>query len=115
MLNSCLGLGHHDYRSLSEDERVDLLITELATKTASDSRRRRVVGVGNAKELDIVLAAARAVRVFGPEAVPSYIISMCRTVSGHARGGHPLKEAGLLDVSAAEALPRRHRAVVRDD
>ena len=32
------------------------------------------------KELDIVLAAARAVRVFGPEAVPSYIISMCRTV-----------------------------------
>ncbi|MDP9168809.1 MAG: phosphoenolpyruvate carboxylase, partial [Actinomycetota bacterium] len=63
---------HPDYRSLPEQDRVELLVAELAT-------RRPLVGPGAElselarKELDITAAAARAVRVFGPEAVPNYI------------------------------------------
>jgi phosphoenolpyruvate carboxylase len=89
---------HADYRSLSEPERVDLLAGELAT-------RRPLTGDGAAlselarKELDIVRAAARAVTVFGPQAVPNYIISMCQSVSDMLEAAILLKEAGLLDAS----------------
>ncbi|PWQ84668.1 hypothetical protein DKX15_21675, partial [Enterococcus faecium] len=50
--------------------------------------------------LDIVSAAARAVHVFGPQAVPNYIISMCQSVSDMLEAAILLKEAGLLDVSS---------------
>lgn len=90
---------HPDYRSLSESDRVEILAAELAT-------RRPLVGPGaelselTRKELDITAAAARAVRVFGPEAVPNYIISMCQSVSDMLEAAVFLKEAGLLDASA---------------
>lgn len=89
---------HPDYRSLAEAERVQLLAGELAT-------RRPLVKDGAAlselarKELDIVVAAARAVRVFGTPAVPNYIISMCESVSDMLEAAILLKEADLLDVS----------------
>lgn len=89
---------HPDYASLSEDERVALLAAEVGT-------RRPLIGPGAdlselaAKELGIVAAAARAVRVFGAEAVPNYIISMCQSVSDMLEAAVLLKEAGLLDVS----------------
>lgn len=89
---------HPDYRSLSEQDRVKVLVAELAT-------RRPLIGPGAelselaAKELDIVRAAARAVDVFGPEAVPNYIISMCQSVSDMLEAAILLKEAGLLDAS----------------
>ena len=51
------------------------------------------------KELDIVIAAARAVNVFGPNAIPNYIISMCQSVSDMLEAALLLKEAGLLDAS----------------
>ena len=92
---------HSDYRSLAEPERVELLVAELAT-------RRPLVGEGAElsdlarKELDIVAAAARAVRVFGPQAVPNYIISMCQSVSDMLEAAILLKEAGLLDASGRE-------------
>ena len=92
---------HSDYRSLAEPERVELLAAELAT-------RRPLVGEGAElselarKELDIVAAAARAVRVFGPQAVPNYIISMCQSVSDMLEAAILLKEAGLLDASGRE-------------
>ena len=47
-------------------------------------------------------SAARAVRVFGPQAVPNYIISMCESVSDMLEAAVLLKEAGLLDVSGDE-------------
>lgn len=89
---------HQDYSSLPESDRVDLLVRELATRrplirggaTLSELAR---------KELDIVFAAARAVRVFGSAAVPNYIISMCQSVSDMLEAAILLKEAGLLDVS----------------
>ena len=88
---------HPDYASLPEDERVRLLAAEIGT-------RRPLIGPGAdlselaAKELGIVAAAARAVTVFGREAVPNYIISMCQSVSDMLEAAVLLKEAGLLDV-----------------
>ncbi|MGE2834466.1 phosphoenolpyruvate carboxylase [Mycobacterium sp. SMC-4] len=90
---------HTDYASLSEPERIDLLAAELAT-------RRPLTGPGAElselarKELDIVTAAARAVHVYGPAAVPNYIISMCESVSDMLEAALLLKEAGLLDASS---------------
>ncbi|MCV7318511.1 phosphoenolpyruvate carboxylase [Mycolicibacterium confluentis] len=89
---------HSDYASLPEQARVALLVAELST-------RRPLVGPGAQlselarKELDIVLAAARAVQVFGAQAVPNYIISMCQSVSDMLEAALLLKEAGLLDAS----------------
>ncbi|KRD20368.1 phosphoenolpyruvate carboxylase [Mycobacterium sp. Root265] len=93
---------HPDYAALSEDERVTLLAAEIGT-------RRPLIGPGAdlselaAKELGIVGAAARAVQVFGAEAVPNYIISMCQSVSDMLEAAVLLKEAGLLDVSGDQA------------
>ncbi|MFY9917795.1 MAG: phosphoenolpyruvate carboxylase [Mycobacterium sp.] len=93
---------HPDYRSLPEPDRVELLVAELGT-------RRPLIGTGAdlsdlaRKELDICAAAARAVRVFGPLAVPCYVISMCQSVSDMLEAAVLLKEAGLIDVSGPEA------------
>ena len=92
---------HADYASLAEPDRVDLLVAELGT-------RRPLIGDGAElselarKELDIVIAAARAVNVFGPNAIPNYIISMCQSVSDMLEAALLLKEAGLLDASGAQ-------------
>ena len=51
-------------------------------------------------------AAARAVQVFGPQAVPNYIISMCQSVSDMLEAAILLKEVGLLDVSGRDAYAR---------
>ena len=92
---------HPDYRSLAEPERVELLAAELVT--------RRPLVKGDAelselarKELDIVAAGARAVQVFGPKAIPNYIISMCQSVSDMLEAAILLKEVGLLDTSGPE-------------
>jgi phosphoenolpyruvate carboxylase len=47
-------------------------------------------------ELDVVLAAADAVRRLGPDVVPNYVISMCESVSDVLEVAVLLKEAGLL-------------------
>jgi len=92
---------HSDYRSLPEPERVELLAAELATRrplTTADADLSELAR----KELDIVIAAARAVKVFGPAAVPNYIISMCQSVSDMLEAAILLKEAGLLDASGEQ-------------
>jgi phosphoenolpyruvate carboxylase len=89
---------HPDYLSLSEPDRVALLTAELATKRPLVSPGAELSEVAR-KELDITAAAARAVRVFGHEAVPNYIISMCQSVSDMLEAAVFLKEAGLLDAS----------------
>lgn len=89
---------HPDYAALPEDARVELLAAEIGT-------RRPLIGPGAelselaAKELGIVRAAARAVKVFGPQAIPNYIISMCQSVSDMLEAAVLLKEAGLLDAT----------------
>ncbi|MHA7651952.1 phosphoenolpyruvate carboxylase [Mycobacterium sp. ML4] len=92
---------HPDYASLPEDERVDLLVSELGT-------RRPLVRAGAElselarKELDIIGAATYAVQTYGPAAVPNYVISMCRSVSDMLEAAILMKEAGLLDLSGDE-------------
>ncbi len=103
---------HQDYRSLPEPERVQLLVAELATRRPlsrhfSSSPERLIadnteLSALARKELDIVAAAARAVEVFGPKAVPNYIISMCQSVSDMLEAAILLKEVGLLDASGPE-------------
>jgi phosphoenolpyruvate carboxylase len=90
---------HPDYTSLSEPERVELLAAELATRRPLTSESAALSGLAR-KELDIVAAAATAIQAFGPQAMPNYIISMCRSVSDILEAAILLKEAGLLDASA---------------
>ena len=92
---------HADYASLAEAERVEVLTAELATRRPLVSPGAELSELAR-KELDITAAAARAVRVFGPEAVPNYIISMCQSVSDMLEAAVFLKEAGLLDASGDE-------------
>jgi phosphoenolpyruvate carboxylase len=92
---------HPDYRSLPEPERVELLVTELGTRRPLIKDDAELSELAR-KELDIVAAAARAVQVFGPQAVPNYIISMCQSVSDMLEAAILLKEAGLLDASSSE-------------
>ncbi len=92
---------HPDYASLSEPERVEVLVAELSTRRPLIRDDAELSELAR-KELDIVFAAARAVRVFGPEAVPNYIISMCQSVSDMLEAAILLKEAGLLDVSGED-------------
>ncbi|GAB11030.1 phosphoenolpyruvate carboxylase [Gordonia araii NBRC 100433] len=102
---------HDDYLSLSEPERVDLLVAELQS-------RRPLTGADAAlsdlavKELAIVHAAAKAVATFGPEAVPNYVISMCTSVSDMLEAMILLKEAGLYDAGAAGEGARSRLRVV---
>ncbi len=92
---------HPDYCSLSEDERVNILADELSTRRPLIGDREQLSDLAR-KELAIVSAAARAVDIYGPPAVPNYIISMCRSVSDLLEAGILLKESGLLDASADE-------------
>lgn len=89
---------HPDYASLPEDERVALLVAELSTRRPLVGEHAELSELAH-KELGIVKAGARAVAVFGPAAVPNYIISMCQSVSDMLEAALLLKEAGLLDAS----------------
>jgi phosphoenolpyruvate carboxylase len=92
---------HPDYGSLSEDERVNILATELSTRRPLIGDRDELSELAR-KELAIVGAAARAVAIYGSAAVPNYIISMCRSVSDLLEAAILLKESGLLDASGRE-------------
>ena len=89
---------HPDYGSLSEDERVNILANELGTRRPLVGDREQLSDLAR-KELAIISAAARAVDIYGPPAVPNYIISMCRSVSDLLEAGTLLKECRLLDAS----------------
>jgi phosphoenolpyruvate carboxylase len=88
---------HPDYRSLPEPDRVELLAAELATRRPLIKDDAELSELAR-KELDIVAAAARAIRVFGAEAIPNYIISMCQSVSDMLEAAILLKEAGLFSL-----------------
>ena len=91
---------HPDYASLPEPDRVDILVAELATRrplTGHDAELSELA----TKELGMLVAAARAVAVFGSRAVPNYIISMCESVSDMLEAAVLLKEAGLLRLAEA--------------
>ena len=89
---------HPDYAALSEDQRVAVLEAELSTRRPLVRDNAELSELAR-KELDIVAAAARAVRTLGDEAVPTYIISMCQSTSDLLEAALLLKEAGILDLS----------------
>jgi phosphoenolpyruvate carboxylase len=95
---------HPDYRSMPEPERVELLVGELATRRPLTKDGAELSELAR-KELDICAAAARAVSVFGTQAVPNYIISMCQSVSDMLEAAILLKEVGLLDLSDGASGP----------
>ncbi|WP_372450859.1 phosphoenolpyruvate carboxylase, partial [Rhodococcus qingshengii] len=77
-------------------DRVELLSAELTTRrplTSSDAEFSELT----TKELAIMAAGAKAVRVLGAGAVPNYIISMCTSVSDMLEAAVLLKEVGVLD------------------
>ncbi|GAA3970782.1 phosphoenolpyruvate carboxylase [Gordonia caeni] len=91
-----------DYGALEESERVALLSAELTSRrplTTPDARLSEVAD----KELAVVRAAARAVERFGAAAVPTYIISMCTSVSDMLEAMVLLKEAGLYGLGDDDA------------
>jgi phosphoenolpyruvate carboxylase len=90
-----------DYASLPEDERVTVLIDELGTRRPLLSERAQLSDLARS-ELGVIEAAARAIEIYGPRAIPNYIISMCRSVSDMLEAAILLKEVGLLDVSGPE-------------
>ncbi|OBK44100.1 phosphoenolpyruvate carboxylase [Mycobacterium sp. 1081908.1] len=92
---------HPDYGSLAEDERVALLAGELGTRRPLVGDRAQLSDLARG-ELAVVAAGARAVELYGPAAVPNYIISMCQSVSDVLEAAILLKEAGLLDASGPE-------------
>jgi phosphoenolpyruvate carboxylase len=95
---------HVDYRSLPEPDRVEMLAAELATRRPMIRHDGAELSELARKELDILAAAARAVQLFGPQAVPNYIISMCQSVSDMLEAAVLLKEVGLLDASGPEVF-----------
>jgi phosphoenolpyruvate carboxylase len=92
---------HPDYASLPEDERVTVLIDELGTRRPLLSERAQLSELARG-ELGVIEAAARAIEIYGPRAIPNYIISMCRSVSDMLEAAVLLKEVGLLDVSGPQ-------------
>lgn len=92
---------HPDYRSLPEDERVELLAAELGTRRPLVGDRAELSDLARG-ELGVLRAAAHAVERYGPAAVPNYVISMCQSVSDVLEAAVLLKEVGLLDASGPE-------------
>ncbi len=91
---------HPDYAALTEAQRVEILVAELSTRRPLIRGDAELSELAR-KELDIIEAAAAAVRTLGAEAIPTYIISMCQSVSDMLEAALLLKEAGLLDLSGA--------------
>ncbi len=83
-----------DYLALDEAARVELLCTELASERLLASPFA-TYAEETQSELAIVRAAAAAHRMYGPDAITTYIISKCESVSDMLEVNVLLKEAGL--------------------
>ncbi|WP_068157078.1 phosphoenolpyruvate carboxylase [Rhodococcus phenolicus] len=85
-----------DYEALPEEAKVELLTRELATRRPLSAPGAQL-GELTTAELGVLRAAAEAVGLLGPQAVPHYIISMCGSVSDLLEAAVLLKEVGLVD------------------
>jgi len=83
-----------DYLALDEDARVALLRRELATNRPLGSRFAQY-SEETSSEIAIAEAAAEAHRMYGPDCINQYIISMAQSVSDMLEVNILLKEAGL--------------------
>nr|WP_204331706.1 phosphoenolpyruvate carboxylase [Geodermatophilus sabuli] len=85
-----------DYAALDEDQRVALLVGELAMRRPLVRPDAELSETARG-ELDLLTAAAGQVGLLGPRAIPNYVISMCESVSDVLEVAVLLKEVGLLD------------------
>jgi len=86
-----------DYCALAEDERIALLVRELATPRLLHSPfldYSERVGA----ELAVLRVAADIHARYGADALPNYVISKCQSVSDLLEAGVLLKEVGLAGV-----------------
>lgn len=94
-----------DYAALDEAGRMTLLRAELASRRplfvpgASDYAEETL------KERAILMAAARAIDTFGPDAIRTYIVSKTESPSDLLEVYLVLKEVGLFDPAAPDACP----------
>jgi phosphoenolpyruvate carboxylase len=89
---------HRDYAALSERERVELLVADLANPRLLDTPHIARSALLES-ELAILRAAAEIHHRFGPAALPNYVISKCQSVSDLLEVAILLKEVGLLTPS----------------
>ncbi|WP_018179445.1 phosphoenolpyruvate carboxylase [Jongsikchunia kroppenstedtii] len=85
---------HDDYAALDEASRVAMLADELGSRRPLVSGDAELSELAT-RELAVVGSAAQAVDAYGRGAVPTYIISMCTSVSDMLEALILLKEAGL--------------------
>jgi phosphoenolpyruvate carboxylase len=84
-----------NYAALNEPERIRLLLNELGTARPLGSSYLRYSDETES-ELAILRAAAKALRRYGREAVPHYVISKTTGISDILETAVLLKEVGLL-------------------
>ncbi|MDZ7895693.1 MAG: phosphoenolpyruvate carboxylase [Sphingobium sp.] len=107
-LLKCAGV-EPDYLALDEYARIALLRRELATNRPLGSRFTEY-SEETATELAIIEAAAEAHRLYGPQCITNYNISMAQSVSDMLEVNIMLKEAGLW--RAAENGDPAHAAIM---
>ncbi|MGQ0749730.1 MAG: phosphoenolpyruvate carboxylase [Betaproteobacteria bacterium] len=83
------------YASLAENERIDLLLRELATVRPLVSRHVEY-GADTRSELAVFDAASKIHARYGPQALPNYVISKTEGLSDMLEVALLLKECGLL-------------------
>jgi phosphoenolpyruvate carboxylase len=93
-----------DYRRLSEEARVQLLLRELATARPLTGPRAQL-SEQTASELAILRAAADMIDRVGQAALPNYVISKCDAVSDVLEVAILLREVGILRPGADVPLP----------
>ncbi|QGU04663.1 phosphoenolpyruvate carboxylase [Corynebacterium comes] len=87
---------HPDYRSLGEEEKIELLTRELQTPRPLVPRGYRGFSEPTQRELDLINQAADSVAHFGEQMIPHQIISMAQSVSDILEPMVLLKEVGLI-------------------
>jgi phosphoenolpyruvate carboxylase len=95
-----------DYLALTEDERVNVLVGELATPRLLHSPHLDY-DERTTSELAILRMAADLRKRYGAVALPTYVISKCQSVSDLLEVGILLKEVGLVrgDALALNIVP----------
>ncbi|HEX5365577.1 MAG TPA: phosphoenolpyruvate carboxylase [Acidimicrobiales bacterium] len=91
------------YGDLDEGGRVEVLVAELGSRrplTAPDAD----LDPATRAELDVLRCARRAVDVLGPDAVPCYVVSQCRSVSDVLEVALLLEEVGLAHTGDVPTL-----------
>nr|WP_082422153.1 phosphoenolpyruvate carboxylase [Corynebacterium oculi] len=88
-----------NYRDLSEEEKIALLVRELETPRPLVPTGHAGYGEETNRELGIFRQAAASVERFGPQTVPHCIISMAESVSDILEPMVLLKEVGLIQAN----------------